>query len=203
MASDGERVAVLDVYAATNRYRVLVLAASGHVESVVDIPEGFFLEDGLTGLAWDDTGVLLEMEWGARYARVTTEGPFATTPDVVFDGTAITITPGTGLTTVIKLGSETFEAERTTELGGATLIGRAPDGSILLVVDEVGQDPQGAIEVTRRVQRRAADGSLLTEDSYVAAQFVSISRELEMTADGRVARLITFPDRVDLVILDV
>ncbi len=203
VASDGERVAVLDVYAATNRYRLLVLAASGHVESVVDIPEGFFLEDGLTGLAWDDTGVLLEMEWGARYARVTTEGPFATTTDVVYDGSAIAVTPGAGLTTVIETGSGTFEVERTTELGGATLIGRAPDGSILLVVDEVGQDEQGAIEVIRRVQRRSADGSLLSEDPFVAGQFVSIGRELEMTADGRVARLVTFPDRVELVILDV
>ncbi len=203
VASDGERIAVLDVYPATNRYRVLVLATSGRVESVVAIPEGFFLEDGLTGLAWDDIGLLLEMEWGAHYGRVTTEGPFTTTRNIVYDGSAITVAPGAGFTTVIAIGSVTFAVERTTELGGASLIGLAPDGSVLLVVDEVGQDGQGAIEVTRRVQRRTTDGRLLGEDTFLAGQFVSIGRELEMTADGRVARLVTFPDRVEFVILDV
>ncbi|MFH0915826.1 MAG: hypothetical protein V1912_05195 [bacterium] len=203
VASDGQKIAVLDVYPAMDRYRVLVLDASGDVETIYDVPNGFHLEDGLTGLAWDDSGVLLEMEWGARYARVASGGPFESTRTVVFDGTPITITPGAGLTTVVEVGPASFDVVRNVEMGGASLIGLAPDGSILLVIDEVGMSDEGGIEVTRRVQRYTPTGDLTGEVSFLVRQFVGIARTLEATADGRVAHLVTLEDRVEIRILDL
>jgi hypothetical protein len=203
VASDGERLAVLDVYVAQGRYRVLVLNASGAVEKIYDVPQGFHLEDGLTGLVWDDSAVLLEIEWGARYGKVAADGAFEPTRAAVFDGVPITISPGNGLTTVVEAGPVSFDVVRTTELGGASLIGRAPDGSIVLALDEVGLDDEGAIEVIRTVQRYSPAGKLVAETTVGLQQFVDISRTLELTADGRVAHLVTLADRVEIRILDV
>lgn len=203
VASDGECLAVLDIYAAQGRYRVLVLDRSGKVMRAHAIPPGFHLEDGLTGLVWDDSGLLLEIEWGARYARLTPDELFESTMTVVFAGTPVTITPGSGPTTVVEAGPVSFDVQRRTDLGGVTLIGRASDGSILLAVDEVGLDDSGAIQVTRRVQRHSATGELIAECVVGLEQFVEVGRSLEMTADGRVAQMVTMPDRVEIRILDV
>jgi hypothetical protein len=93
-------------------------------------------------------------------------------------------------------------------VGGLKLVddhrhGLAPNGSILLVADEVGLDDRGAIEVSRRVQRYGASGEPVAEESFVVDQFVQISRTLEMTADGSVAHLVTRSDAVDVRILGV
>ena len=146
--------------------------------------------------------MLLEMEGGAWYARVSPEGPFESTHTPVFDGTPLTLTPGSGLATVVEVGSASFEVVCGTELGGASLIGRAPDGSVLLVLDEIVLDAEGAIELLRRVQRYAATGALVGETPVEVEQYVDIARTLEMTADGRVALLVTHPERVEIRILD-
>jgi hypothetical protein len=203
VATDGRKLAVLDVYPAMERYRVLVLGESGEVETIYDIPEGFHLEDGLSGLAWDDSGVLLEIEGGASYARVASDGQFPTTRTLLIDGTPITITPGSGLSAAVEAGPASFEVTRNTDLGGTSLIGRAPDGSLLIVVDEVGLDDEGAFEVTRRVQRYSAVGELLAEQSFLIEQYADIGRTLEMTADGRVAHLVTFIDHIEIRVLNV
>ena len=72
VTSNGVDLAVLET--PQQRYRVLYMTADGDVTSEVAIPSGFHLEDGLTGLLWDDLGVMLELEMGARYARIDDDG---------------------------------------------------------------------------------------------------------------------------------
>jgi hypothetical protein len=203
VASDGERIAVLDVYVATERYRVLILDESGVVETMYQIPEGFHFENGLTGIVWDDLGVLVEMEGGTRYARVSDAPKWETTQTLRFHGIDVAVSHGPGRLSRVEAGPVSFDVRRRTELGGASLIGIAPDGSILLVVDEVDLGEDG-LEVLRRVQRYTGEGVLLGEVAMDAGeQYVEVSRTLEVAADGAVAYLVTLEDRVEIRILDV
>ena len=202
IASDGLRLAVLDIYVALDEYRVLVLDASGSLESQIDIPEGFHLENGLTGLLWDDQGLLLEIEGGTRYARLEPDRNPEPTTTLIIDGVAVTLTDA-GQVTTVQIDEDAFEVTRSTQFGDVGLIGLAPDGSVLLHLDEVFDDPAG-LRVERRVQRYSTDGELLREVSVdLAEQYVQIVHQLEMTADGAVAHMVSLPDRVEVRILDL
>lgn len=189
VTTNGTDLAVLDVFIARDRYRVLVLTTGGELLHEIAIPVGYRLEDGLTGLVWDDAGLLLEFELGTRYARVGLDGDM--TPGVFpsFGGLEARIVPGEGRTSVINLGEVSFEVERPSDLGGVALVGVAPDGAIVVVLDEV--DLSGpAIRVHQHVRRYSSDGALLTELRVdVGDQFVDIARPWEMGADGAILYL--------------
>jgi len=201
VVSDGSSLAILDVFIAMGRYRVLTLSRDGEVTEIFDIPPGFHFEDSLTGLAWDDAGILLEFELGGWYARVTETGAIESPVDAIFEGVSIELSPGEGRTTEVVTDSATFSIERATDLGGATLIGIAPDGSIVVVVDEV--DLSGpAFVVTRRVQRYSESGEFETEQVIDAGdQFLDIPRPLELDAAGTILYLQALPDRMAIAVL--
>ena len=98
VVTDGSNLAILDVLVSMSRYRVLTLGIDGNVEATAEIPSGFRFEDGLTGLAWDDEGILLEFEFGARYARITESGAIEASATPVFNGITVELIPGTGRT---------------------------------------------------------------------------------------------------------
>jgi hypothetical protein len=202
VVTDGSELAILDVLVSINRYRVLTLNVAGDVESIIEIPQGFWFEDGLSGLAWDDSGILLEFEFGARYARVSDTGDIESPVVPVFDGISIELTPGSGRTTDVTTNRTSFSVERSTDLGGATLVGIAQDGSIVVVVDEVDVSGQ-AIAVTRRVQRFSAGGELVSESVINAAdQFLDIQRPLELDATGNVLYLETGSAQVTIAVIE-
>ena len=201
VVSDGSALAILDVLASMNRYRVLVLGVDGIVDSVTEIPAGFRFEDGLTGLAWDDSGILLEFELGARYARLDATGAIESPVVPVFDGTSIVLNPGDERTTDVTTSETSFSVERTTDLGGVTLVGVGPDGSIVVVVDEV--EVGSVISVIRRIQRYSASGVLEAEYVIDAAdQYLEIPRPFELDATGKILYLHAQPDRVEIEALD-
>ncbi len=203
VATDGSDLAILDVLIAMNRYRVLTLSLDGQVTATIDVPQGFRFEDGLTGLVWDDGGILLEFEFGARYARVTDDGTIEPVLAPTFGGISIELIPGSGRTTEIVTSRTSFTVERETNLGGVTPIGIGPNGWVTVVVDEV--DVSGpTIVVMRRVQRYSATGQLETESIIDAAdQFIEVPRPFELDATGQVIYLQTWPDRVTIAPLGV
>ncbi len=201
VVTDGSTLAILDVLASMNRYRVVTLSIDGTVDSVIEIPEGFRFEDGLTGLAWADSGILLEFEFGARYARLDATGTIESPVVPVFDGLGVELRPQNQRSTEVIANDSSFLVERTTELGGVTLVGIAPDGSIVLVVDEVEVD--SVITVIRRVQRYSTTGQLETEYVIDAAdQYLEIPRPFELDATGKVLYLHARPDRIEIEALD-
>ena len=198
VATDGSQLAILDVLVSMNRYRVLTLSVDGEVETVMDVPVGSRFENGLTGLTWDDSGILLDFEFGARYARLIESDVVESRAVPVFGGTSIQLKPGSSWTTDVTTSRSSFSVERGTELGGAILVGIAPDGSIVLVVDEVDLSGE-AIAVTRRVQRYTATGEFLAETVFDAAdQFLDIPRPFELDATGEILYLRAEPDRVKI-----
>ena len=199
VASDGDRLAVLDVFVAMNRYRVLILSTDGGLIDVFEVPDGFHLEDGLTGLEWDDEGPLLSFEFGARYARIAPGADPRPEQVLILEGLEVEITRGEGRVAEVRVEDSTFRVERATDLGGINLIGLAPDRTWALVVDEVDPDAD-TIEVTRRLLRYTASGELLAETAFAAGQqYVAISHPLEMAADGEIFYMRSTPSGVTFV----
>ncbi|MDJ0952187.1 MAG: hypothetical protein QNJ81_00780 [Acidimicrobiia bacterium] len=202
VATDGTAIALLDINLDVLRYRVHILTGSGELQSTYELPLGYRLEDGLTGLAWDDDGILLEFEFGARYARVGADG-FAPVDGPSYGGAMVAVTPREGRETFVSIGMDEYFVTRGTDLGGVTVLGAAPDGTTVILISEVDLSGE-AIAVSWRIQRRSADGEVLGEVRFdVAEQFVEIERAFELGSDGRVRYLLAREDRVTVVILDI
>ena len=202
VVTDGSKLAILDVLVSMNRYRVLTLSVDGDIESVIKVPDGFRFEDGLTGLAWDDSGILLEFELGARYAQLVETGDVESPVVPAFRGISVELTPGSGRITEVVTSRTSFSVERATDLGGVTLVGIAPDGSIVVVVDEVNTSGP-AIVVMRRVQRYSPTGEFQAESIIDAGdQFLDIPRPLELDATGKVLYLEAGPDHITIGALE-
>lgn len=198
VVSDGTKLAILDVRIEREEYRVLFVSMDGDVLAEVDVPPGFRLKDGLTGLAWDDSGVLLEFELGARYARIVNNGAIEADVIPVFDELEVEAVEDDDRQTRIGVGKESWTVQRTTDLGGATLNGVSPDGTVVPVLDEV--DTSGpAFEVLRRIQRYSLTGEALSESQIDRGkQRVDIMRPLELAADGEVLSLAALGDRLEV-----
>lgn len=199
VVSDGQRLAILDIDVAAGRYRVIYLSQSGEVSRVVEIPNGYRLENGLSGLVWDDNGVLLEFEGGSRFARITQQGTIE--PDAVpeFGGMAVVVRPLGGKDYEISFGDAVWTLTREEELGGVSVLGVGSDGELILSVDEV--DVSGpAFSVRHRVGRYGQDGSLLSEQVIDAnLQFVDIGRPLEVGANGTIFYLAANEESLELL----
>ncbi len=198
VVSNGSDLAVLDIDVSRNRYRLVRLSSAGEVESTVDIPAGFHLEDGLTGLLWDDVGVLLEIEFGAFFARIDGGGIVEPGAIPVFDGEEVSVAAAEGRSSLVTVGDLSWTVERATDLGSATLIGVA-GSNVAIVIDEV--DTSGsAFSVLRRVQRYTREGVLLDEVELDAGeQYVEIMRSLELAPDGAVIYLLAQPTGLNVI----
>jgi hypothetical protein len=195
---DGNGIAVLDVHVDRSIYTVLRIDLTGEVEASIDVPEGSRFADGLTGLASDDIGLLLEFEYGARYQRID-EGapPIEATP--VFFGREVEVVSDATRDSTIRVGDETWTISRNTDLGGVSLVGVAPDETLVVVIDEV--DTTGsAWVVTRRVQRYTVRGELVSEHVINAGdQVIEIARPLEVGANGQTIYLLTQPNHLEIL----
>ena len=202
VATDGDKIAVLDVLIQRDRYRLLILDGSGELERTYEIPPGNRFENGLTGLAWDEGGPLLEFEFGTHYVRIDGDGSLTPEAQLTLGGDTISIESGPGTSHIINVGSNSFTVERATDLGGIFLIGRAPDGSVAFVIDEVSMR-DGAIAVNRRVERYTSSGQLLfAAEVDSGLQYVDIQRPFELTSNGSIAYLRATETQLLVDILD-
>jgi hypothetical protein len=203
VVSLGSELAVLDVFVAMDRYRVLMVDEAGQVTQSIDVPPGLRFEAGLTGLMADDDGLLLEYEFGNRYVRVTDAGEVLSEVSPFYRGSEVIVTPEPDLLTKLNVGMDSYKVRRETELGGVRVLGVAPNGTTLIVIDEV-DTSEGAFRVTRRVQRRSPDGDVMGEVVLdVADQYVEIARTLEVGPTGVVLHLLSAPDHLQVRVLDV
>ncbi|MDJ0663102.1 MAG: hypothetical protein QNJ75_00995 [Acidimicrobiia bacterium] len=203
VVSLGNGLALLDVLIAMDRYRVLVLDEAGDVTQSIDVPAGLRFGAGLTGLTADDDGLLLEYEDGNRYVRVSDAGEVTSEANPFYRGSEVIVTPELDRKTQLNIGMDSYTVTRQTDLGGVRVLGVAPNGTTLIVIDEV--DTSGAaIRVTQRVQRRSPDGDVMGEVVIdVANQFVDIARSLEVGPTGAVLYLQAAPDEVRVTVLDL
>ncbi len=202
LATDGTHIAVLDIDVSRDRYTVLTVDLNGDLQSTSEVPVGFRFEDGLTGIVWDDSGILLSFEFGARFARLSgSDGAVYDNPS--WDGREVEALASAGKITKFQGESATIGVERDTDLGGATLLGLSLDGSVVVVLDEV-ELRDGAFFVRRTLQRYTTDGNLLAETEIdISTQVVDIQHPLVVAPDGSVIWMDSRNDGLYFVTLDV
>ena len=201
LAAGPNSIAVLDVDVAQSRYLVHRLDASGAYQSTIPLPEGLWLDDGLTGIALSpDDELWVELELGRFVAQVTDEavGAYSLSDGYPFDSGVFRQSDDAPATfragdTVLRLS-----APEEALVGAAHLLGVGTDGSIVLAVEEV---MFGAvITVEFGVGRYLADGSPEGSARFVPAeQYIPVEHPLALGPDGYVYALLTFEDRVDVV----
>ncbi len=193
---------LLDIYVAAQRYRLLELDDEGNLGDVHDLPAGVWLEDGLTGTAIGPAGERwLELQAGARVAAL----------DVSTDPVSFTITngypypdglygPEPGNTFVFGAGDVEISVEGSGPMGGLSLLGTNPDGSFVLMLDEVSMDANGVIRVDESVHLFDSEGYHLGEAVVpLTEQFLEVFHALTLGPDGNTYMLLTHPDRVEVV----
>jgi hypothetical protein len=189
------------------RYRVHRLSFDGELLASYDIPKGFHLEDGLTGIAVDCIGdILLEMEGGSRLYRLVDaqgnlEAPIIKT-DYLCNGKTYRIaTAGPFSTPQLIAGNITLETDLTTGLGGLNLLNVLNDGSFFVVRDDVVKDQ--VIQVDQTVHYMNADGGQLGVARVPIDQYYySVMRNLTVGPDGNVYALLPQPNSIDIIRLN-
>lgn len=197
MSAADDHLLVVEVFFSPVRQRLHRLGYDGVIRESIDLPEGFRLENGLSGVrsgAGED--IVLEYEEGAHYGvwdaatgtfemldRLTI-GPttvVSRAPDLVIDGTTIT-------------------ADLEGVAGGLVYLGTAADGTHLVLRHDV-TVVDGVFVVLSTVEWYAPGGELLGSARIPAIdeQFISAPPGIAMTADGRALALVALEDAVEVI----
>ena len=192
------------------RYRVNRLSFDGELAASYDIPEGYHLENGLTGISVDCEGeILLELEGGYKlYRLVDSKGNLnvaSTTSDYLCYGKSYrVINPGPGKTPTLIAGNIRLETQLTTGFGGLRLLGVLEDGSFYVIREDVVSDDvvsEGAVDQT--VHYISADGLQLGLARVpIAETYYYVMRNLAIGPDGYVYALLPQPDSVHIIRLN-
>jgi hypothetical protein len=194
---------LLDIYVATGRYRLLELDAGGEMMAAHDLPAGLHLQDGLTGIAVGPSGELwVELEFGARVAEIDPSNgssEFTITPGYPYP--AGRYGPAPDNTFGYRAGAVQVGLTTTADFGGLTMLGVNPDGSFVLVLDEVSVDGD-AFRVDESVHLFDESGNHLGAAAFpVEEQYVEVGHALAIGPDGNAYGLITRPDHVAVALL--
>jgi len=187
------------------RYRVNRLSANGRLIAAYDIPRGYHLQDGLTGIAVDCEGqILLEMKSGYKYYRLVDSAGnlnFSdTNNDYLCSGKSYRVV-GSDIGKPAKLaaGNVELETQFTVGLGGLRLLGVLADGSVYVVREDV-VAKQPMITVDQTVHYMSADGLQLGVARVpIAEAYYYVMRNLAVGPDGYVYALLPRPDAVHIV----
>lgn len=194
IATDGTALAILDVDVKFQLYRVHRIHPDGELVETTVLPAGYRFEDGLSGLAWDDDGILLEFEGGAWYRRLGSDPAIDRLDVPSWNGTAVTVGASDGGSADVCVEAECFTVLRTSELGGVQLIGVDIHGGIHLLVTDV--HIGDTVEVTETI-RTYQRGQLVGSSSFeVSDQFVDVPHAYEVTSSGQILHLRTERERV-------
>ena len=197
IAADANELLIVEVFFAPERHRVHRVGYDGSITETIDLPVGFRLEDGLSGVRGGSDGQII-LEYGGSesfgvwspteqsFERVAalTGGPVTVTPrppDLEIDGSVIT-------------------ADLTLSLGGTRYLGTAADGTHVIVREDVlATNP--AFDVLTTVEWYLPDGALLGSARVpsLAEQFISQVPGIAMYPDGRVVALVAFADEVQVL----
>ena len=178
------------------RYRVNRLTSDGKLLTSYDIPKGYHLQDGLTGISVDCEGqILLEIKGGqAFYRLVDPKGNLNARNGYLCNGKTYRVE-----STQLVAGDVKLETQLTTGLGGLKLLGVLADGSVYVVrEDVVAQQP--VITVDQTVHYVSADGLQLGVARVpIAEAYYYVMRNLAVGPDGYVYSLLPRPDAVYVV----
>lgn len=202
LAAGRDRLLLLDLYVAMDRYRLLELDYNGDLVAVHDLPRGVRLEDGLTGVAAGPQGeVWLELELGAQIASLeVSNGSVDVSITPGYDFPSGRYRPVDGAPFAFQAGEVTINVVSDAELGGISLLGVNADESIVVVLDEVTIDHAGVLHVEKTVHLFDAAGLHLGSANFpLAEQFLEVEHPMTVGPDGNTYALLTRPDHIVVV----
>jgi len=200
-ALTSDELLVLEINA-KSEYKLHRLDRSGKaLNSTFDIPQGFHLEDGLTGLWSNEKGdVFLEMEFGLRLVQIIEkEGQWTV---VKLDGYPTQGRSYDLQAGKIKVGDLTVDLPFDAQYGTLIFLGANPDGGFLVMKENVVfQSP--SIQVDQTIHLFDAMGKQWGVARFpLEDQILYLRESLSLASDGQVYGLVTQPDKVKVVRLN-
>ena len=198
-----DEIYVLEIYLDPPvHHRIYLLSPDGALKTYYDIPEGYHLENGLTGFQIDCGGkIFLNMAGQLRLLPLSSQSLIAASSHDLYEcnGKSYAV-PETirGEKPKISAGSLTLGTSLTFGLGGLSLLKVNPDGSFFVVRSDVVNDK--IIQVDDTVHYISADGSQLGVARVpVAERYYYVMRNLAVGPDGNVYCLLPQPDSLQLL----
>lgn len=202
LRADDEQIVLLEIsfQVSPDRYRAHRLSLRGELVDSYDLPEGYHLEDGLTGVAiGEGRQILVEFEAGARvHQLVDAQGEL--NPSVL-DGYTYAGRKLQLLGPIGRIGSVQVGTQLTLGLGGLSLLDARADGSLYLVRGDVVSDPTIVVDRTvhffdSEVRQQGVARVPISERLY------AVARDLAVGPDGAVYHLLPRPETLDVVRLN-
>lgn len=193
------------------RYWVHSISRQGKLISSIDIPEGYHLENGLTGLIIDcDGNILLEMGGGSSFYQLKgKEGNQILNErnaSYICNGNSYRVAENAiGENAAILAGGMTLETSLSFGYGGLTILKVMPDGSLFVNRADVvsGVSIGRPIVVDDTVHYISANGQQLGVARIpVTERYYYILRNLSVGPDGNVYCLLPTPDSLEILRLN-
>ena len=190
-----EGIAVLWINAVGHAALLLVDEAGTAIGRVPLSPVDFGGFSGLS-LAVVAGQLFVEVEWGLHAAAIDIPGGGYTLQRGY--------TTPAGFYSIRPLRTPTATIPYTVSgnlgLGTVRLVGINPDGSLVVMVDDLSQTPSGQLQVRQVVSWYEADGLLAGRFEFpLAEQVAGVDNAMCLGADGYVYGLLTRSDHVDIV----
>ncbi|MDJ0925955.1 MAG: hypothetical protein QNJ77_15495 [Acidimicrobiia bacterium] len=199
LAANSQHLIAIEIFFQPVRNRIHRIGFEGDIVETIEIPEGFRLEDGLSGVRSDIAGrIIVEFAGGEFYA--VWNGPdlgFEMVNQLDVDG--YTITPQVP---DLLIGDVLLAAELTAGLGGLRYLTTTSDGfHIVERQDVLSLDPEFLVVST--VEWYASDGALLGAARIppLQDQYISTPPPVAILPDGRAVALVALEDEVRLDVL--
>ena len=183
--------------------RLIHLSLDGKVLSIFDLPEGLYLEDGLSGIALGSDGsVIIELVGGHTLIQLIS--PLGKIEQKAlkgyeFKGNVYSAYPADFNSNedkshgYILAGNKRIEVDVANDLGGLRILHVNSDGSFFVEVLELVFDT--AFRVDQKVFHYDSFGNLVGMARVpLAEQYVTVSHSIAVDLDGAVYALVTRPD---------
>jgi hypothetical protein len=194
---------VLDLPFGNNQPRLIDLDSDGGVNQVLGLPDGLWLEDGLTGIGLAPNGdIWVELEFGISVAQ----RDLPTDTYQFSDGYPYPnglYRPLSWFEPTIEFQAGDVTLEIASRLGGtmtSSLIGVNPDNSFVVWAIELTQDEDGVLHTTEQALWYDESGALIaTADLPRDDQFVYVPLPVALGPDGYVYYLQTAEEEVHVL----
>lgn len=196
MAAGPEHLVVVEIFFSPVRHRVHRVGYDGTLLETIELPAGYRLEDGLSGvLTGSDGEIVIELAGGASYGVWDPDASrFATVATLALSGTTITLVgPDIEINGVLVTTDPTG-------FGGSRYLGTSADGTVVTVREDVYEtDPEFRVMVT--VEWYGPDGTFLgsARAPTLADQYTDQAPGLAVGRDGAVYALVAREDAVRIV----
>jgi hypothetical protein len=194
LAANSDHLIAVEIFFQPVRNRVHRIGFDGAVIETIELPVGFRLEDGLSGVLTGDAGqIILEFSGGALYGIWNGADAGFKKRDVLdIDGLVVEPQPPD-----LMVGGVLLAADLTMGLGGLRLLGIDPAGNIVVERQDVTtMDP--VLRVTTSVEWYSPGGALLgaARVPTLQEQFISTAPPVALLPDGTAVALLALEDEV-------